>query len=209
MNQRCDPHQSDLSALLDGELDAREALGAVDHLAGCRRCRDFWRAARALQAAAGSEAAGAPQPPADGWRRIEAAVGRQGRDGQEAREGRLGPTGRAAWAWRVAAALAVGVGLLLALRSAPPLESGPEAAGRIEVQAGSVDMSERRFVELTTELLRADTSYHAKMLEVMRQVAASDGLTGPLREGAPTTEDDPDRGEPAPRRLPGGRVQTS
>ena len=206
MNERCDPHQTDLSALLDGELDAREALGAVDHLAGCRRCRDFWRAARALQAAAGSAAAGAPQPPTDGWRRIETAVQRERSPILEDRRGRLG---QRAWVWRIAATLVVGVGLLFALRSAPPPESGREASGTIEIQAGSVDMSERRFVELTTELLRADTSYHAKMLEVMRQVVASDGLTGPLREGAPTTEDAPDRGEPAPRRLPGGRVQTS
>jgi predicted anti-sigma-YlaC factor YlaD len=205
MNQRCDTHQTDLSALLDGELDAREALGAVDHLAGCRRCRDFWRGARALQAAAGSASAGAPQTPADGWRRIEAAVGRQG---QEARGGRRG---RTTWAWRIAAALVVGLGLLLALRSAPPVELGPEPGppAAIEVRAGTADMSERRFVELTTELLRADPDYHAKMLDVMRQVAAPEGLAGARLEGAPASENDPDRGEPAPRRLPGGRVQTS
>lgn len=205
MNERCDSHQMDLSALLDGELDAREALGAVDHLAGCRRCRDFWRGTRALQAAAGSEAAGAPQTPTQGWRRIEAAVGRQG---QEAREGRRG---HGAWAWRIAAALVVGLGLLLALRSAPPVELGPEPRppAAIEVRAGTGDMSERRFVELTTELLRADPDYHAKMLDVMRQVAAPEGLAGARLEGAPASEDDRDRGEPAPRRLPSGRVQTS
>jgi hypothetical protein len=197
MNQRCDAHQIDLSALLDGELDAREALPAVDHLTECRRCREFWRGARALQAAAASPRLASPGPPADGWRRIEAAV--------ERRRHR-------AWAGRIAAALVVGLGLLLALRPAPLFELEPEPgppAAAIEIRAGSGDMSERRFVELTTELLQADPDYHTKMLEVMRQVAAPEGLDGALREGAPVSEDDPDRGEPAPRRLPGGRVQTS
>jgi predicted anti-sigma-YlaC factor YlaD len=194
MNERCDTHQADLSALLDGELDAREASPAIDHLTGCRACRDFWRGARALQTAAGSATAVALAPPADGWERIEAAVGR--RD-------------RGAWAWRVAAALLVGLGLLLTLRPAPPRGIEPQAPAAIEVRTGTGDMSERRFVELTTELLRADRDFHTKMLEVMLQVAAPEGLPGARLEGAPVTEDDPERGEPAPRRLPGGQVETS
>lgn len=214
MNHRCDTHQTDLSALLDGELDAREALAAVDHLTDCRHCREFWRGARALQSAAGSaDAAGAgdPRPPADGWARIEAALQDEGSsDRSERRADR-------AWAWRIAALLVVGLGLLLTLRPAPPPEAGPaagmsavpEASAAIEVRAGTEHMSERRFVELTTELLRAEPAYHSKMLEVMRQVAAPEGLSGTLREGGPTTEGDPDGGETPPRRLPGGRVQTS
>lgn len=203
MNERCELHQADLSALLDGELETGEAVAAVDHLADCGACRDFWRSARDLQAATAPEAAADPTPPADGWRRIEAAVEKDHRRSSRA------------WAWRVAAVLVVGVGLLFALRLGPrpdpPGGSGldPVPGDVLEVQAGSQPMSERRFVEVTTELLRAEPVYHLKMLEVMRQVAAPEGLPGALREGAPASEDDPEREEGAPRRLPGGRIQTS
>lgn len=197
MNERCEIHQSDLSALLDGELDAREALTPVDHVTDCGACREFWRSARALQDATGPEPAAEPLPPADGWRRIESTVLRKDR-------------AHRTWAWRIAAALVVGIGLLFTLRSAPPPETGPEPSpATLEIQAGTHPMSERRFVELTAELLQADPAYHLKMLEVMRQVASPDDLPGALRESAPTTEDDRRRGEREPRRLPGGRIQTS
>ncbi|MFP3940108.1 MAG: anti-sigma factor family protein [Thermoanaerobaculia bacterium] len=203
MNERCDLHQADLSALLDGELGAGEAVAAVDHLADCGACRDYWRSARDLQAATAPGAATEPTPPADGWRRIEAAVEKDHRRSSRA------------WAWRVAAVLAVGIGLLVALRPGPrPGSPGgfrldPIPGDVIEVQAGTQPMSERRFVEVTTELLRADPAYHLKMLEVMRQVADPEDLPGVLRENAPTTEHDRRRGETGPERLPGGRIQTS
>lgn len=216
MNERCEAHQRDLSALHDGELDAREALAAVDHLTDCRNCREFWRGARALQAAAASaDASGAadPRPPSDGWERIEAAIREKAESDQRGLRDRSDRRSVPAWAWRIAAALVVGLGLFLTLRSAPPAGNGgewqPASTATIEVRPGSVDMSERRFVELTTEVLRADPAYHQKMLEVMRRVASPEGLPGSLREGAPTTEDEPESGERPPRRLPGGGVQTS
>lgn len=212
MNERCEIHQADLSALIDGELDARDAIAAVDHVTDCGACREFWRSARALQdatsAEAGAEAGAEPLPPADGWRRIESTV-----QGEDRRSHRARPR---TWAWRIAAMLVVGVGLLFALQPGSPQPGSPRdtglepgLAGTIEVQAGTRPMSERRFVEVTTELLRADPAYHAMMLDVMRQVVAPEGLPGTLREGAPASEDDPEGDEREPRRLPGGRVQTS
>ena len=44
----CEHHEASLSALVDGELPERELLTAVDHLAECDSCRDFYRRARVL-----------------------------------------------------------------------------------------------------------------------------------------------------------------
>jgi hypothetical protein len=52
-------------------------------------------------------------------------------------------------------------------------------------------MSERRFVDLTVELLRADSRYHQEMLQVLNAVTERDGRREtPVDYGAPVPEGD-------------------
>jgi hypothetical protein len=153
---RCEACEMSISALLDGEVEREELLPLLDHLSGCTSCQAFYREARALDGALKPGVAPVPEPaPEAVWERIE-------------RRGFAASSWRT-WAPRLAAALLIALGTAWAARSL-----GPNPAGQpIEVvlgQGGS--MSDRRFVEITAEVLRADPRYRHEMLRVMSAVAA-------------------------------------
>lgn len=171
MNPRCEHHEQNLSAIVDGELATVDLLSTLDHALDCPSCARFYRSVRDLEAAvAAEEAPGSSSiPPHHVWDRIAEAVPRA-----ERRSRWLD------WAPRLAAAvlLAFGVWLFGALdrpgTETPSAVSSTEASlpDEIEVRIGEADMTEQRFVELTAEVLRADQRYHQKMLEVMETVTS-------------------------------------
>lgn len=163
----CEGHEADLSALVDGELEAGGVLPAIDHLAACASCRGFYLRTRALDSAVRPAAAsGALGPaPARLWREIRR------RSGLERRGPITGWRALPVWAWGAAAAVILvavlfwgrGRDLLPGSLSPPPF-----IHLRLEEERGQ--MSVERFVELTAELLRADRRYQRKMYEVLGQV---------------------------------------
>ncbi|HEX9734006.1 MAG TPA: zf-HC2 domain-containing protein [Thermoanaerobaculia bacterium] len=182
MNDPCETYRTSISALIDGELETPERLPAVDHLLECAACRIFYRRARALgDMLVASQSQDAEPAPEDVWERIAAASGVTGQRRTRWRELRRAPR----WAAQLAAALIVGLALgwLLPRLPAPAL---PEqaAAGEVDVvlEEDKGSMTDERFVELATEILRADRDYHRKMLEVMAVVTAVGRTEGSVDE---------------------------
>jgi hypothetical protein len=166
------------SAFVDDELGRDETVGLLDHLAVCDSCRLFYRQSRAL----GEALSGSPAPAVlteSAWRRIEARAQRRS----------------ALPAWGLRAAAGIVVALLLwqvsQLRLPPLEESKPTdvafhdrapaeepGAGPIEVnlEDSKGTMSDGRFIELTSEVLRADRRYHVAMLQVLTEVNEATGI---------------------------------
>ena len=180
----CRDYQLEISALLDGESDPATALELLEHVAACRSCGDAVREFRAAQVKIDRAFAPAEPVPTE-----VVPLRRRGR----------GP-GRH-WAWGMAATIAMAVGGYVAIdnvRSQGP--TGTSGDGEIVVRLGADPgaMSDDRFFELTTELLRADRSYRDQMYSVLETVR-----TGGPQEGERVTEGvtEPGRGrEAAPER---------
>jgi predicted anti-sigma-YlaC factor YlaD len=176
--KHCEMHQVSLSTFMDGELRSTDALTAVDHLARCEDCRAFYRDARALdELTLGAVHLAAEQPvTADLWRRISDEASHHTSTRSAWR--RLRPV----WASAAAAALVVAIGL--------SLFGGATETGDVEIvlEQDRGSMSDERFVELTSELLRSDRRYHEKMRDVLALVG-----NDARREGS--REDYPGRSE--------------
>lgn len=183
----CERHEVALSALVDGELAADEAAGVLDHVVGCATCREFYRAARALDARLLDARSGAPDGPAPEsvWRRIEATHA-------------AGPASRAPsvprWPFAVAAAAVLTASVVALLGTRGPLTVGVRPIDVIVVEGDRGRMNDRRFLELTKELLKADRKYHSEMLRVLHQVSRGPGGEGPPEDGpdavSPAEHDD-------------------
>ena len=184
----CETYEMSISALADGELPAEDLLPTLDHLAECSSCQAFYRDVRALAAAlpAGAAPASASgEAPEEVWRRIEeAAPGLS-------RTGRVRP-----WALRLAAAVLLVAGLWGALAAARSVLHPPGAPIEVTLEEDRGRMTEQRFVDLTVELLRADSRYHQEMLLLLtavvergrRQETPVD-YDAPLPEGDDETSD--------------------
>jgi len=186
----CETYEISISALADGELSAEDLLPTIDHLAECPECQAFYRDVRALAAAlpAGpaAESASGEEAPEEIWRRIEVATA----PAVGPAVGRTGPA--RPWALRLAAAVLLAAGLWGALAAVRFLRP---ADAPIEVTLGEDRgrMTDRRFVDLTVELLRADSRYRHEMLQVLNTVSEQDKRQeGPTDYGTPIPEGDGD-----------------
>lgn len=105
--------------------------------------------------------------------------------------------GLPSWAWRAAAALLLGVALAFLPwpQSPTPARSASQVELVLEGSRGA--MSEVRFLELATELLRADRRYHFAMQEVMEKVIDDEwDLEGATSESlSEESKDDEGEGE--------------
>lgn len=164
----CEAYEISISALADGELPAEDLLPTLDHVMECPRCQAFYRDVRALAAtfpasgADSSRAAETAEAPEEVWRRIEVAAAPALARKREDRS----------WALRLAAAIVLVAGLwggLAAVRS-----QRPDAPIEVTLGEDRGRMSEQRFVDLTVELLRADSRYHQEMLQVLTTVVERD-----------------------------------
>jgi len=164
--------QIDLSALLDGEYDPDELLQLIDQLVESEDCREFYRSSRRLERAVSSVAPGrfSLRLPEKVWQSIRKRSGLvPSLRSRVLRMPRLVPT----WAVGVAAVALMALALWDTEPTTDPAQSGRIRPGvRIELEVGEDPdhMSDERFVTLMAELLRADSRYHRKMLEVMSEV---------------------------------------
>lgn len=157
----CRDYELEISALLDGESDPSTAMELLEHVGTCRACGTFVRDLRSAQS------------------KIDRVYGVAGPELTEGspprRERRIGHMPR--WAWAMAATIVVAVGGYVAIEadysnhSANTLGDG-EIVVRLEEDRGA--MSEDRFIELTTELLRADRIYRDEMYSVLDAVRSGE-----------------------------------
>ena len=181
----CEHHETLLSTWLDGQLGRSEQVECLDHFVGCESCRGFYVDARALDGLMASvrTPAEAEQPSREIWKRIEWATTRE----------RKKPSRRGLplWALQAAAVLVLAVGLSAIVWNGG-IAPVPEQA---EVMLGQgTDMTERRFVELTKEVLGADRRYHSAMYEIMEQVVrdTTAGREASVEDMTQTTEEGDD-----------------
>jgi len=173
----CQEHEIELSSLLDGESSAAAMVRTLDHLVGCPACRGFYAELRSFQERVDSLAPLSPgeglsTTPADPFPVVSPAVA-PASAGKRRLPGGARPIRLPRWAWGAAATLILTLSLagahwLPARRQAPRPERGETLTVRLEEDAGQ--MSDRRFLQLTTELLRADRRYREMMGRVLDDV---------------------------------------
>lgn len=152
----CELFELQISILLDGEADIHEQTAVMDHLLGCADCRRFYQEARVFQGTLDALPLAESEAPATkSQRRFLGAM--------------------PVWAQAAAVVLlmAVGVTLGLGLRwesQALPEFVMPSTEQPIDLRLASNSgaMSEAEFVNLTLHLLRADSRYQRKMLDILR-----------------------------------------
>ncbi|MBN2171457.1 MAG: zf-HC2 domain-containing protein [Candidatus Krumholzibacteriota bacterium] len=155
----CEYYEVEISALLDGESDPARAVEILDHVTRCPSCRQFYQELRSFQSlvdemqeqlgqAPAEKAAGSVAPGL--WERLHAVP---------------------QWAWGMAAALVVAVGLwgLHTGGILSPYASSDQPV-RITLESEKNSMNDRRFMEVMTELLQADRRYHQAMFDVLSSI---------------------------------------
>lgn len=158
----CEEYEERLSAHLDGELDSTLAVAALAHALECPSCGEFYRAGKRLAMAVAAHLAPPAEAPEESWERVRGAVGWR----------RTAPR-RAAWLWRAAAVLAVGVGGWW-LAAGGGVGQRPDVAAPEAVSASSdtapSQMTDRRFAELAGEVLAAEPRYRQALLGALETV---------------------------------------
>ncbi|MDK9699208.1 MAG: hypothetical protein OEM52_03525 [bacterium] len=173
--------EANVSALLDGELPPEMIKPTLDRLMTDNSLQQFYSEAGKLQALVSGfvEKQSKQALPAGLWDKIERQSTRRAPRIERwfPKPARL----------LVAASILLIVGVFAGHYAKRELVKTGTEAQPIMVRLGenSGQMTEDRFIELTTELLRADRRYHRKMLEVM-QAVASPVPTQP--EGMPQSE---------------------
>ena len=190
--KHCESYESLVSVWLDDELDRPGQVECLDHLMRCASCRGFYLDARELDGLGGAirTRTEATQPSPDVWKRIKWAT----------RKDRARPARRRipAWALQAAAVIVVRVGLSFMVWSGRMLEAPLPEKAEVVLGENGGQMTDRRFVELTKEVLRAERHYHSAMLAVMGQVirdtavsleASDEGLIEASENGEPGEPD--------------------
>ncbi len=167
---RCERFEIDTSALIDGELTPSATLATVDHLLACPSCAELYRAGRRLDSAleAARDSGRAGELPAGLWERIESAGSPVSDDAPVTvmRPRRRLPR----WLLQAAAVLVVVGAGWWAGRSWPEPRPADDGVLQVVVEGDRGSMDDQRFIQLATELLRADRRYHVKMEEIMAAV---------------------------------------
>jgi len=184
MEKNLQPIEENLSAIMDGELSGEELLESIDALVETDELRSFWQDSRSLEKALKTQQTELIEtPPESVWENVEVVAGQK-----IAKIFRLNNVSPQVWA------AAASIALIFSLTVAGLLRGTfPEQANANTIQLGQHDgqMTEDRFIELTTELLQADSRYHRKMLDVMQTVNREVyGITGEARseEGSTNPE---------------------
>jgi hypothetical protein len=179
----CEAFEIEISAMIDGQLPAAEALPVIDHICGCRSCRGFYRMVRGLEAslAEARVSSGRGELPAGLWARIDAELQEDGVAGEVVSLPQAAHS-LPGWLWKMAAAILVLVGTIVIGRQMLPANDGPPSdVLMVRMESDRGQMSDQRFIELTTELLRADRRYHQKMSDILQAV----GGHAYVAEGSP------------------------
>jgi hypothetical protein len=180
----CERFEIDTSALLDGELTPTATLATIDHLIECPSCAELYRGGRRLDSALeeARDPARARELPAGLWERIESAGTPVPNHASVTvmRPRRRLPR----WLLQAAAVLVVVGAGWWAGRSWPEPRPADDGVLQVVVEGDRGSMDDQRFIQLATELLRADRRYHVKMEEIMaavnhRTVVSEGGGEGP------------------------------
>jgi negative regulator of sigma E activity len=170
--------ESDISALLDGELHNERLLATIDELVESESCRTFYRQARALDGLiAAAEPTPAEEPPHHVWSRIADATGISSEAGGwgAPRPRWLGPLIGTVAATVLVAIVAFGV--RSAQRSGPLAMEAPVVddaqLDAITIGGKSGQMTDERFLALAEELLGADQHYRREMAEIILAIESS------------------------------------
>jgi len=156
----CEYYEVEISALLDGESDPARAVEILDHVTRCPSCRQFYQEVRSFQSMVDEMQENLGQAPAQKaalaegpgvWERLRAVP---------------------QWAWGMAAALVVAVGLwgLHTGGILSPYASNSDEPVQITLESDKESMNDRRFMEVMTELLQADRRYHQAMFDVLSSI---------------------------------------
>ncbi len=158
----CESYEILISTWMDEGLEHDGQRQLFDHVVRCPECRSFYADARALEGLVPlvGDVATDEEPSPELWERIQS----------EAIAAESESEGWSGWAWRAAAALLLGAALAFAPwpTTTPAASSSRQMNVVLEEDRG--DMTESRFLELTTEILRADRRYHFAMQEVIDRV---------------------------------------
>lgn len=170
--QNCESWALEISALVDGELEAEAILEVVDHLTRCAACREFYRQARVLAQGVVTVDPRRHAPAPELWTAIAKASSTTVPVAQQT----VGPRRPTLVALAAAAVLAIGAYFLL--KPVSPAPSAPVAVAtqmprEIVLGGGAEAMTDQRFVELTTELLEADPRYRRELRSILQQVAVN------------------------------------
>ncbi len=162
----CERFEMQISALIDEELSPREAKQLIDHLLDCQACQQFYREAGTLQQLTedmtlAAELDGSPVVVPEQKRFILSFPTLPGR--------RL--------VWGAAASVAI-LACLIAEQVIPDptgfFGAREAVAQTITLGEDSGKMTDGRFVELTTEILKADSDYQHMMYDLLDQVQRSE-----------------------------------
>ena len=168
---RCERFETDVSAMLDGELTPAATLTTIDHLLQCSSCRAFYHGGRHLERALENVLPADDRLPPGLWDRILGDAERRGDEDRVVPLRRSHPFRR--WLVQAAAVLLVAVGGWWVGRAWTGPASGQvprEGVVQVVVEADRGSMDEDRFLRLASELLRADRRYHLKMQEILTAV---------------------------------------
>ncbi|MEM1248480.1 MAG: hypothetical protein AAGK22_19040 [Acidobacteriota bacterium] len=165
---RCSFDMADLSALLDGELEAHLVPEAVDRILHCECCARYYAEARRLQGllTVAGRVEGL-EPPAELWNRITEEAGKEPERSKVVRP--------SAWfSPRVVGLLAAAAVLVFCtwfLVNTELFTGSNDLSTEIQALSGSgAPMTDDRFVAIASELLQADERYLDEMRSLMRQL---------------------------------------
>jgi predicted anti-sigma-YlaC factor YlaD len=167
MRKSCEQIEVEISAMVDCELPVAETLEVIDHLLTCSECRELYSLTRGLDQALGQAkvSARAGELPAGLWSRIDSAVAAESKVVKLTRKVRRSPR-----TWLLSAAAALVIVMIGAWFTSQGVTSQQPTTDNVLLVALESDqgaMTEERFIELTTELLRSERRYHRSMLEIM------------------------------------------
>jgi hypothetical protein len=154
----CKQYEIELSAMLDGESDPATAVALMDHVSRCDSCRGFYQELRSFQSLvddmpqAAEESGPAPEPARRRWS-WTVRVPR--------------------WAWGAAAALVIAIGSYAAgSRQILDVAGG---GSNIESFAGEGGVDDEQFVELASDVLRADRRHQQQLYRLLEKIETIEG----------------------------------
>lgn len=155
----CEAYQTNISALIDGELRGAELTETIRHLAGCKTCMAQFESFQWLQEQIETEL-NSPASPREMWDEIVAETTPKRRTTFI----RFRPTIYKA----IAAAAVLAVSFLLGYGSRNVIIPYMEKNKPIVLASRTGEMNDAQFLSLTRELLTADPIYQQKMYQILR-----------------------------------------
>jgi len=191
-------NEMNLSAIMDGELSGEEICRTIDALIEEKELIAFWKKGRQLNRGLVADSSEENVVMPEGvWDKVEqkSGLGRKKVFKLDSFQPRV-------WAAAASIILVISFATSGIIDFRDFFQSGDQT---VELSSQGGKMSEERFIQLTTEILEADSRYHRKMFEVMQVVNerayGRGGETGRNVEmAAARPEGDPGQGQQPRRR---------